>query len=187
MLVAALVGARTASMGSASGGGRAELMARTIGRATVLTDGRGFTLYWFALDTPRTSRCEGSCAGLWPPLTGRPVAGAGVTGTLGTIVRPGGSLQVTYDGHPLYTYAGDSSPGQTNGNGLDVKGGYWDVDGVVRADDGVPVRDEHGVHLADAVERPAAVPDDVLVTEVLVCGEVGGHGSVVVVGESRLE
>jgi len=50
-----------------------------------------------------------------------------------------------------------------------------DVDGVVRADDGVPVRDEHGVHLADAVERPAAVPDDVLVTEVLVCGEIGGH------------
>jgi conjugative relaxase-like TrwC/TraI family protein len=54
-----------------------------------------------------------------------------------------------------------------------------DVDGVVRADDGVPVRDEHGVHLADAVERPVAVTDDVLVTEVLVCGEVGGHGSVV--------
>jgi len=52
-----------------------------------------------------------------------------------------------------------------------------DVDGVVRADDGVPVRDEHGVHLADAVERPAAVPDDVLVAEVLVCGEVAGHGS----------
>ena len=60
-----------------------------------------------------------------------------------------------------------------------------DVDDVFRADDGVPVRDEHGVHLADAVERPVAVPDDVVVTEVLVCGEVGGHGSVVV-GESRL-
>jgi len=54
-----------------------------------------------------------------------------------------------------------------------------DVDGVVWADDGVPVRDEHGVHLADAVERPGAVPDDVLVTEVLVCGEVGGYRSVV--------
>ena len=53
-----------------------------------------------------------------------------------------------------------------------------DVDGVVRADDGVPVRDEHGVYLADAVERPVAVLDDVLVTEVLVCGEVGGHGCV---------
>ncbi len=52
------------------------------------------------------------------------------------------------------------------------------VDGVVRADDGVPVRDERGVHLADAVERPVAVLDDALVTEVLVCGEVGGHGSV---------
>ncbi len=54
-----------------------------------------------------------------------------------------------------------------------------DADGVVRADNGVPVRDEHGVHLADAVEQPAAVPDDVLVTEVLVCGDVGGRGSAV--------
>ena len=53
-----------------------------------------------------------------------------------------------------------------------------DVDGVEWPDDGVPVRDEHGVHLADAVERPVAIPDDVLVTEVLVGGEVGGHGSV---------
>jgi len=62
-----------------------------------------------------------------------------------------------------------------------------DVDGAVWADDGVPVRDEHGVHLADAVERPVAVLDDVVVSEVLIRGEVGGYGSVVVVGESRLK
>lgn len=125
MLVAALAGARGPAVSPAGGGGQAQLAARSIGGARVLTDARGFTLYWFALDTPRASRCERSCAALWPPLIGQPVAGPGVTGTLGTIVRPGGALQATYDGHPLYTYAGDSSPGQANGNGLDVNGGIW--------------------------------------------------------------
>jgi len=52
-------------------------------------------------------------------------AGSGVTGTLGTITRPGGGTQATYDGHPLYTYAGDTSPGQAKGNGLNVSGGLW--------------------------------------------------------------
>jgi predicted lipoprotein with Yx(FWY)xxD motif len=52
-------------------------------------------------------------------------AGSGVTGTLGTITRSGGSLQATYDGHPLYTYAGDTAPGQAKGNGLNASGGVW--------------------------------------------------------------
>jgi hypothetical protein len=48
-----------------------------------------------------------------------------VTGTLGTITRPGGATQATYDGHPLYTYAGDTAPGQAKGNGLNASGGLW--------------------------------------------------------------
>jgi len=76
----------------------------------VLTNAQGYTLYWFAPDTPTRSACDGTCAVYWPPLTGRPVAGAGVTGRLGTIRRSDGTTQVAYDGHPLYTYVGDSAP-----------------------------------------------------------------------------
>jgi predicted lipoprotein with Yx(FWY)xxD motif len=97
----------------------------TIHGITVLTDAKGLTLYWFVPDSPAASRCTGSCAAYWPPVTGTPKAGPGVTGTLGTIKRPGGGLQATYDGHPLYTYAGDSAPGQAHGNKLDLNGGYW--------------------------------------------------------------
>ena len=66
-----------------------------------------------------------SCAAYWPPVTGSPKAAPGVTGKLGTIRRPGGGLQATYDGHPLYTYVGDSGPGQARGNNLNLNGGLW--------------------------------------------------------------
>ena len=56
-------------------------------------------------------------------MTGRPVAGPGIPGTLGTITRPDGSAQATYDGHPLYTYLGDTAPGEANGHYLDLNGG----------------------------------------------------------------
>jgi predicted lipoprotein with Yx(FWY)xxD motif len=101
------------------------LKTTTIHGITVLTDAKGLTLYWFAPDSPTASRCTGPCAAYWPPVTGTPKAGPGVTGQLGTIKRPGGGLQATYDGHPLYTYAGDSAPGQAHGNMLDLNGGYW--------------------------------------------------------------
>ena len=97
----------------------------TIGGVRVLTNADGLTLYWFAPDTPTTSKCTGSCAAYWPPVTGSPTAGPGVTGTLGTIRRPGGVTQVTYDGHPVYTYIGDSGPGQARGNNLNLNGGLW--------------------------------------------------------------
>lgn len=93
--------------------------------ATVLTNAKGFTLYTFALDTAGKSNCNGSCAHYWPPLHGPATAGHGVTGKLGTIKRSDGSTQVTYNGHPVYTYVGDTAPGQAHGNGLKLSGGIW--------------------------------------------------------------
>jgi predicted lipoprotein with Yx(FWY)xxD motif len=103
----------------------ATLKTATIGSVDVLTNANGLTLYWFAPDTSTNSKCFGSCATYWPPVSGSPTAGPGVTGKLGTIKRPGGGLQATYNGHPLYTYIGDRGPGQANGNDLDLNGGYW--------------------------------------------------------------
>ena len=100
------------------------LKTATIGGATVLTSAKGFTLYSFAPDTPTKSNCNGTCAQNWPPVLG-PVTAAGVTGTFGTIKRSDGSAQATFDGHPLYTFAGDTAPGQNKGNGLNVAGGLW--------------------------------------------------------------
>ncbi len=90
----------------------------------VLTNSKGFTLYWYAKDTSMSSACTGGCATAWPPLIGTPKAAMGVrlTGKLGAITRSGGLTQATYKGHPLYTYAGDTAPGQVKGNGL---GGVW--------------------------------------------------------------
>jgi predicted lipoprotein with Yx(FWY)xxD motif len=80
---------------------------------TVLTGPNGMTLYTFAGDTATSSTCTGSCAASWPPLatTGQPTAGAGVTGKLGTVSRADGTTQVTYDGHPLYYWEGDTKAG----------------------------------------------------------------------------
>jgi predicted lipoprotein with Yx(FWY)xxD motif len=96
----------------------------TIAGVTVLTNSMGFTLYSFAPDTPTTSKCNGTCAQNWPPVTG-PVTAAGVAGTFGTIKRSDGSVQATFDGHPLYTFVGDTAPGQNKGNGLNAAGGLW--------------------------------------------------------------
>jgi predicted lipoprotein with Yx(FWY)xxD motif len=101
------------------------LKAASIGGVTVLTNSKGFTLYWFVPDTPTKSNCNGSCATFWPPVKGPATASAGVTGKLGTITRADGSVQATYNGHPLYTYQGDTAPGQNKGNGLNASGGVW--------------------------------------------------------------
>ena len=102
-----------------------ELEIGHIGGTTILTTARGFTLYWFGPDHPTKSACYGTCAAYWPPLTGTPTAGPRVTGKLGTIRRSDGSLQATFDNHPLYTYVGDSAPGQAAGNDLNLNGGVW--------------------------------------------------------------
>jgi len=123
-LVLLIVGLATAGapQPSASGG---TLRAATIGGSRVLTNAKGFTLYLFAPDSAKASKCYGSCAAYWPPVKGPVTAGPGVTGTIGTIRRADGSLQATYDGHPLYTYIGDSAPGQARGNALNLNGGLW--------------------------------------------------------------
>ena len=133
-----------AACGSSSGGGSAgsgssssaaasptagspstALKTAKIGGVTVLTNAKGFTLYWFVPDTATKSNCNGSCAHFWPPVKGPATAGAGVTGKLGVITRFDGSKQAAYDGHPLYTYVGDTAPGQAKGNGLNLSGGVW--------------------------------------------------------------
>jgi predicted lipoprotein with Yx(FWY)xxD motif len=103
------------------------LNSRVISGMDLLTDAKGLTLYWFAPDTATTSACYGSCAAYWPPVLGTPSAGPGVTGKLGTITRTDGTTQATYDGHPLYTYIGDSAPGQDGGNNLNLNGGLWHI------------------------------------------------------------
>jgi predicted lipoprotein with Yx(FWY)xxD motif len=110
---------------SSAGASGSTLMERTIGGVQVLTNSAGFTLYSFAPDTSTTSKCTGSCTTYWPPVKGPATAGSGVTGTVSVITRSDGTMQATYDGHPLYTYVGDSAPGQNKGNGLNLSGGLW--------------------------------------------------------------
>jgi predicted lipoprotein with Yx(FWY)xxD motif len=94
---------------------------------TILVDAQGRSLYLFLKDRNDRSACAGACAKFWPPLltTGRPTAGRGAEAKLlGTTVRRSGR-QVTYDGHPLYTYLGDKRPGQTGGQGSTTFGAAW--------------------------------------------------------------
>jgi predicted lipoprotein with Yx(FWY)xxD motif len=96
---------------------------------SILTNGSGRALYMFTPDKPNYSGCISAlCVAIWPPLIARGggYAGAGVNGSyLGTLVRPDGAVQITYGGHPLYTYSGDSRPGETSGQGINSFGGTW--------------------------------------------------------------
>jgi predicted lipoprotein with Yx(FWY)xxD motif len=106
----------------------AEAMAVTIGVATSetlgdhLVDGNGMSLYLFTDDTAEMSACTGDCAENWPPVVGEASAGDGVDASLlGTVARDDGTMQVTYNGHPLYWYAADAAPGDTMGQGAGEK------------------------------------------------------------------
>ena len=127
LLGVAVAGASTpAPAATSTGTGTAAgLKTTTIGGTTILTNAKGLTLYSFAPDSPTASKCYGSCAAYWPPVTGTAPASTGLPGTVGTITRTGGARQLTYNGHPLYTYIGDSAPGQANGNNLNLNGGLW--------------------------------------------------------------
>ena len=112
---------------------------------TFLVDSSGRALYLFEADKGSTSTCNGACAAAWPPLTttGAPTAGTGVKADLlGTTKRDDGKMEVTYDGHPLYYFAGDSGPGQTKGQGVDGFGAEWYVVGP----SGKAVEDEDESH-----------------------------------------
>ena len=95
----------------------------------ILVNGQGDTLYLFQADTGTKSNCSGACATNWPPLTsGNPTVGKGASASkVGTTKRSDGRTQVTYNGHPVYTYSGDGSAGDTNGQGLNAFGGLWYV------------------------------------------------------------
>ena len=126
LLAVALAGAGSTQGASASAAGAGpELKAADVGGVTLLTNAKGFTLYLFVPDNATSSKCYGSCAAYWPPVLGTPKAGPGVTGTLGTIRRTNGTIQATYDGHPLYTYIADNAPGQDHGNNINLNGGLW--------------------------------------------------------------
>jgi predicted lipoprotein with Yx(FWY)xxD motif len=94
----------------------------------ILVDSQGRTLYLFQKDSGTTSSCTGACAAAWPPLraNGQPTVGSGTNASMvGTTARSDGNPQVTYNGHPLYTYSGDQNPGDTNGQGSTAFGGGW--------------------------------------------------------------
>lgn len=94
----------------------------------ILVDSQGRTLYLFEADSGTKSACTGACAVAWPPLRvgGKSVAGSGISASkLGTTPRSDGKPQVTYEGHPLYTFAQDQSPGDATGQGVNAFGGPW--------------------------------------------------------------
>lgn len=118
----------TAATASTASGATVRLIHTSVGK--ILASTRGFTLYMFTADRRNSDRCvkKSGCTSVWPPYTvkGRPTAGPGVSRSrLGTIRLPNGRHQVTYAGHPLYRYTGDSSPGSTYYIGVKAFGGTW--------------------------------------------------------------
>lgn len=123
----------TTTSGSTSSGGGTTVDLGSTKLGKILVDSKGVTLYLFAADKTDKSTCNSACAGAWPPLLtkGKPVAGAGVKQSLlGTTKRTDGTTEVTYAGHPLYYYAGDSGPGQATGQDLPSFGAPWYVVGA---------------------------------------------------------
>ena len=123
-----LLAACAKSTSPSGGGGGLVVDAKSVnGVGTVLVSTSGLTLYHLTTETNGTISCTGSCASTWPPFTlpagqSSATGGSGVGGTFGTIKRPDGTVQVTYNGMPLYTYSGDTGPGQANGQGIQ---GVW--------------------------------------------------------------
>jgi predicted lipoprotein with Yx(FWY)xxD motif len=115
---------------ASSQSGAATVSVRGSSLGQILVDGNGKTLYLFEADTSTQSTCSGACAQAWPPLTtaGAPKAAGGAsTSLLGTTARSDGSTQVTYAGHPLYSFVSDTKPGDTTGEGVNAFGAGWDV------------------------------------------------------------
>jgi predicted lipoprotein with Yx(FWY)xxD motif len=117
----------SAAAGGSSSGSSVITTAKASG-GTILTDGSGRAVYLWAKDSGGMSSCTGACAGTWPPVTASSTvtaSGGAKSSDLGTITRSDGTKQVTYDGHPLYYYVGDSGPGMSSGQGSDQFGAKW--------------------------------------------------------------
>lgn len=122
-------GEKTTASSDGGGAGAGVVKAAKVGDlGTIIVDSEGLTLYDFHKDKGGTSACYDACAGAWPPLLteGKPQAEAGAMASqLGMTERKDGTVQVTYNGWPLYTYAGDKAPGEANGNDIDQFGAEW--------------------------------------------------------------
>jgi predicted lipoprotein with Yx(FWY)xxD motif len=121
---------RTSTAPPTTAGGKAATigLASEGGLGKILVDSQDHTLYLFQKDTGTKSTCTGACAEQWPPLraSGKPVVGSGLSASkVGTTSRSDGAAEVTYNGHPLYLFAGDQKPGDTNGQGITAFGGSW--------------------------------------------------------------
>src|SRR3954454_11974394 len=137
LLLAALAVAGCGGGGKSSGssgppktasGRTATLGVSSASLGNILVNSQGRTLYLFKRDSGTMSECNGACAVNWPPLraSGKPTIGSGAKASLiSTSTRSDGVRQVTYNGHPLYLFKGDSKPGDTNGEGLNAFGGSW--------------------------------------------------------------
>jgi predicted lipoprotein with Yx(FWY)xxD motif len=128
LAAAALSSALVSTALASTHGGPAKLKLRNTGVGTILVNGRGFTVYAFTKDTRNRDKCSGACRSVWPPVTtvGKPILGKGVNRSLvGTIKLKSGKRQVTYNGHPLYTYVADTRPGQTSYVNKLQFGGRW--------------------------------------------------------------
>ncbi len=122
--------APVAAAGESSGGGMTLTGASNPELGTIIVDSEGLTVYAFAKDQGTTSSCYGACAAAWPPVLtkGAPASGEGaMSSQLGTTKRKDGTVQVTYAGHPLYTFVDDSKPGEANGNGSTAFGAEWNA------------------------------------------------------------
>ena len=121
----------TAKVGAAAGGATTAAVvevANTDDLGKVIVESKGMTLYDFHKDKGTTSSCYGACAEAWPPLLtgGKPKATGGAESSLlGTTKRKDGTVQVTYNGHPLYGFVEDKKPGETNGNDVSAFGAEW--------------------------------------------------------------
>lgn len=120
--------AATAATPKTSSGASATVGVANSSLGSILVNSTGRTLYLFKADVGAKSACTGACATAWPPqlVTGKPTAGTGLTASkLGTITRSNGSKQITYNGHPLYRFIQDKTPGQTTGQGVTAFGAAW--------------------------------------------------------------
>jgi predicted lipoprotein with Yx(FWY)xxD motif len=133
LLVAVVAGSAVIAVASTGGSAKAKspaLKLRKTVLGTIIVDKSGRTLYEFGHDLKDKSRCSGPCASNWPPATApaKPTVAKGISKSkLKVIKRAGGSRQLSYNGHPLYRFVGDSKAGDTNGDGVTAFGGTWHV------------------------------------------------------------